>query len=134
MTGLTNGKAYTFKVQAVNSVGSGAYSAASSAVTPAAPPGAPVIGKATSSNRTATIKWSPPKATGGLPITGYVVTAVMVDAAGNLLSSSALPIQPASARSLKVTLVPGQYTFTVQAVNAAGPGPASARSNVVTVR
>jgi Ca2+-binding RTX toxin-like protein len=134
VTGLTNGKAYTFKVQAVNSVGSGAYSAASSAVTPAAPPGAPVIGKATSSNRTATIKWNPPKATGGLPITGYVVTALMVDAAGNLLASSALPIQPAAARSFKMTLVPGLYTFTVQAVNAAGPGPASARSNIVTVR
>jgi hypothetical protein len=93
-----------------------------------------VIGKATSSNRTATIKWNPPKATGGLPITGYVVTALMVDAAGNLLASSALPIQPAAARSFKMTLVPGLYTFTVQAVNAAGPGPASARSNIVTVR
>jgi hypothetical protein len=33
-----------------------------------------------------------------------------------------------------MTLVPGLYTFTVQAVNAAGPGPASARSNIVTVR
>jgi hypothetical protein len=69
-----------------------------------------------------------------LPITGYVVTALMVDAAGNLLASSALPIQPAAARSFKMTLVPGLYTFTVQAVNAAGPGPASARSNIVTVR
>ena len=36
VTGLTNGTAYTFKVAAINSVGTGADSAASAAVTPAA--------------------------------------------------------------------------------------------------
>lgn len=36
VTGLTNGTAYTFRVAAVNGVGQGAYSAASSAVTPGA--------------------------------------------------------------------------------------------------
>ena len=36
VTGLTNGTAYTFRVAAVNGVGTGAYSSASSAVTPAA--------------------------------------------------------------------------------------------------
>ena len=43
ITGLTNGTAYTFKVAATNSVGTGAQSAASDPVTPAAPavPGAP---------------------------------------------------------------------------------------------
>ena len=96
VTGLTNGKAYTFKVQAVNAVGTGAYSAASSAVTPAAPPGAPVIGKATSSHRTATIKWSPPKATGGLPITGYSVTALAIGTAGAVIRTTTFPIQTAS--------------------------------------
>lgn len=34
VTGLTNGTAYTFRVAAVNGVGTGAYSAASNAVTP----------------------------------------------------------------------------------------------------
>ena len=36
VTGLTNGTAYTFKVSATNGIGTGSYSTASSAVTPAA--------------------------------------------------------------------------------------------------
>ncbi len=38
VTGLTNGTAYTFRVAAVNAIGTGAYSTTSSAVTPAAAP------------------------------------------------------------------------------------------------
>jgi lysophospholipase L1-like esterase len=38
VTGLTNGTAYTFKVAAINAVGTGAQSAASNAVTPSVPP------------------------------------------------------------------------------------------------
>jgi titin len=38
VTGLTNGTAYVFRVAAVNGVGTGSYSSASSSVTPAAPP------------------------------------------------------------------------------------------------
>jgi hypothetical protein len=37
VTGLTNGTAYTFRVAAVNGIGTGAYSAASAAVTPSVP-------------------------------------------------------------------------------------------------
>jgi titin len=42
VTGLTNGTAYVFRVAAVNALGTGAYSTASSAVTPAAAPSVPV--------------------------------------------------------------------------------------------
>ena len=42
VTGLTNGTAVVFRVAAVNAVGTGSYSAASSAVTPAAAPSVPV--------------------------------------------------------------------------------------------
>ena len=40
ITGLTNGMAYNFRVQAVNTFGTGAISAASAAVTPATVPNA----------------------------------------------------------------------------------------------
>jgi hypothetical protein len=42
VTGLTNGTAYVFRVAAVNGIGTGSYSAASSSVTPAAAPSVPV--------------------------------------------------------------------------------------------
>jgi hypothetical protein len=40
VTGLTNGTAYVFRVAAINGVGVGAFTAASAAVTPSAPPAA----------------------------------------------------------------------------------------------
>ena len=51
VTGLTNGTAYTFQVSATNAEGTSPFSAASNAVTPAAPPvvggpGAATIGTA----------------------------------------------------------------------------------------
>ena len=41
VTALTNGTAYTFRVAAVNAIGTGALSTASAAVTPAAVPATP---------------------------------------------------------------------------------------------
>jgi len=40
----------------------------------------------------------------------------------------------AKARSAKLTLRRGTYKFQVKAMNAAGPGPSSARSNTVRAR
>ena len=50
ITGLTNGTTYTFRVAAINSVGTGSQSANSNTVTPATVPGAPTIGTATPGN------------------------------------------------------------------------------------
>ena len=55
VTGLTNGTAYTFRVAAVNGVGTGAYSTASSAVTPAAAAGVTVLSGSASGSGTNTI-------------------------------------------------------------------------------
>lgn len=138
VTGLTNGTAYRFRVRAVNVVGSGPASALSATVTPATVPGAPGIGTAQSGTAggaiTATAFWGQPAATGGSPITGYRVTALRMSATGTVLATTVSTVQPAGARSLQMTLAAGSYRFTVQAINAVGAGPQSARSNLVTAR
>jgi len=136
VTGLTNGTAYTFTVAATNAAGTGALSARSVAVTPGTVPGAPVIGTAVAGTAggpiEATAKWAPPAATGGSAITGYRVTALRMSGGTVLASTVSTTDQPATSRSLNMTLpVAGNYRFTVQAINAVGAGAASARSNRV---
>ena len=126
VTGLTNGTAYTFKVAAINAVGTGAQSAASNSVTPAAPatvPGAPTIGTATAGNASATVTWTAPASNGGSAITGYVITPSSGSAVtvGNVTSDTVTGLTNGTA-----------YTFTVAAINAVGTGAASAASNSVT--
>ncbi|WP_432484915.1 fibronectin type III domain-containing protein [Kineococcus esterisolvens] len=104
----------------------------------AALPGAPVVGTASSGrlrdrHATATVRWSPPS-TGGTPITGYRVTATRLSFLGRPIATVTGPtVHAASARSATVVLpVRGaRYRFTVQAVTAAGAGPASAASKAV---
>ncbi|NUR05768.1 MAG: choice-of-anchor D domain-containing protein [Nocardioidaceae bacterium] len=142
VTGLTNGTSYRFQVRADNAIGSGAFSALSAAVTPATTPGAPVIGNAANGANggaiTATARWTPPASNGGSAITGYVVRALRMSGAGagaTVLGTTVSATQPAGARTLSMTLPQtGTYRFTVQAVNAVGPGPQSARSNAVLGR
>jgi hypothetical protein len=123
VTGLTNGTAYTFTVVARNVVGTGPVSAASNSVTPAAVPGAPLIGAATAGDAQATVTFTAPASNGGSAITGYTVTS---SPGGFTATGSASP--------LTVTgLANGTaYTFTVVARNAVGTGPASAASNGIT--
>jgi hypothetical protein len=144
VSGLTNGTAYQFRVAAVNAVGTSAFSALSTAVTPATVPGAPVIGNAANGGNGGTIeaiaRWNVPAgtvavSTGGSPITGYVVTALRMGPANQVLGQTVSAVQPATARQLDMTLpVIGNYRFTVHAINAIGAGPESARSNQVLGR
>ena len=134
VTGLTNGTAVTFQVQATNAVGTGAFSAPSNAVTPAAPaapvPAAPAIGTATRGNTTAAVTWTAP-AGGGSAITGYSVR--VVNAATNVQIAGLRPAA-AGATSLTVTgLTNGTAVrLQVRATNAVGTGAFSALSNAVT--
>jgi hypothetical protein len=133
VTGLTNGRPYQFQVAARNAVGTGAPSALSNAVTPAAPgvtvPGVPVIGGATAGNAAANLAWTAPAVDGGSPITGYTITAVDPTGATPATSTTTTGI----ATSATVTgLSNGRpYQFQVAAANAAGTGAPSSLSNTV---
>jgi hypothetical protein len=79
--GLTNGKEYTVKVQALNQAGWG--DTATGTITPAGRPKAPINVEATSSGEHVTVRWDPPavQADGtpgdnGSEIGGYEVAAV----------------------------------------------------------
>ena len=138
VTGLVNGTAVRFQVQARNAVATGAYSALSTAVTPATLPGAAVIASANpgavGGTITATANWTPPVSNGGLAINGYVVTALHINAAGTVVGQTTMAVVPATFRSLVVPLTAGNYRFVVQARNTLGLGAASGRSNLVTAR
>lgn len=120
--GLANGTSYTCWVTASNAVGSGEASAAV-AVMPRKAPGAPAIGTAIAGNASATVGFTAPADSGGLPIAFYTVSA---SPGGNSASGTASPITVAGLTNGTA------YTFTVSAANAAGTSAASAPSNSVT--
>ena len=127
ITGLTNAKAYTFRIAAVNARGTGPQSSATAPVTVGAP-GAPTGVSATPAARSATLRWVAPNGNGAA-IAGYVITPYR----------GATPEAVRVAHSKAVTLVVGglaagaAYTFKVAAINARGTGPQSAPSKPVTV-
>lgn len=93
---------------------------------PGTSPGAPTAVQAVAGSGSVTVSWQPPSDPGDPPLSGY---AVIVEPGGARLAV------PAGETSRVVTgLEAGvAYTFAVEAVNAAGAGPASAPSNAVTL-
>ena len=131
VTGLTNGTAYTFKVTATNSLGTGTASAPSNAVTPSAGavPAAPTgVTAATAGSGSVTVSWSAP--TSSSSITSYTVTPFVGSTAGTPVTVSGSP--PATSTTLSGLTNGTTYTFKVSATNSAGTGPASAASNSAT--
>ncbi|GAA1901965.1 peroxidase family protein [Lapillicoccus jejuensis] len=140
--GLVSGTTYTFVVKAVNAAGVGKGSTATSgikAVPPKTAPGAPVIGNAApgvvGGEVSALATWLAPASTGGSKITGYQVTALLMDADG--VTPVGTPVTVTVAATLRKTFVvlpPGTYRFEVRATNAIGTGLASDRSNAVVAQ
>jgi len=131
VTGLANGTAYTFRVAAVNAVGTGAQSGASGAVTPVAPataPGAPTAVTGLAGNGQVSVSWAAPASNGGSAITGYQVTPYVGATAQPVVTSSGT-----GTTKVVTGLANGTaYTFRVAAVNAVGTGAQSGASSAVT--
>jgi len=127
LSGLANGKVYTFKVAAKNAGGVGVQSAASNGILEGSP-APPTKVSAAAGKGSVTVKWSGANGN-GLAITGYLVVPY--------LGSAAQPGRafPGTASSAKITgLAKGKtYTFKVAAKNTRGSGPQSGPSNAVVI-
>jgi Calx-beta domain/Fibronectin type III domain len=131
VTGLTDGTAYSFRVTATNTVGTGPASAASKTVIPGTPPGAPravhaVSGSTKTKTGPLTVTFSAPVSNGGLPIARYTARCTSSNGGatrtGTHSGAAAAPITVASVTTGKT------YTCSVMAANGVGSGPASAPS------
>ncbi len=134
MTGLLIGTTYTFKVAAINAMGTGDQSAASGSITTPTVPNAPTIGTATrgaSGSHNASVTFTAPGNNGGSPILSYTVTATDStngSRGGQTASGGASPI------TVNGLTAGDNYTFKVTATNAVGTGAASGSSNSITAR
>jgi len=138
VTGLTNGTAYNFRVQAVNGKGAGVLGA-SNTVTPATVPGQPGILAPTQGpaggGLTAIANWSAPASNGGAAISGYTVRALRMAADGTTpVGTPTVANVGAAVRTRSFTLPAGNYRFEVVANNSAGSSDPSERSAIVSPR
>ena len=136
INGLSNGTAYTFSVTATSSVGTGP-AATSAPVTPRTVPGAPSAVVATRGNGLANVTWTGATTTGGAAITGYVLDAFTTTGCGTPPCATGLsfssPCTTATCAATFTGLANGTtYQISARAINAAGPGAASALSAAVT--
>jgi len=128
--GLTAGTSYTFRISAINVIGTSSASTASSSVTivaivPDAPTG--VAATVSAGVTSASLTWTGPASTGGSAITGYKIekndssswTTVVADTASTLTSYTVTGLA-----------IGGTYTFRVSAINVAGLSTTAASSQV----
>ena len=123
VSGLSAATSYTFIVYANNVYGPSPASATSASASTYKLPGAPTSVSATAGAGQATVSFTIPSDLGVPAATSYRVTS----------SPGGITATGASSPITVTGLTPGtSYTFTVEAQNAAGYGPASSASNSVT--
>jgi len=127
ITGLTNGTAYTFRVNAVDANGPGPDSNPSDAVNVGAPVKPTGVVVTAGGDSRVTLVWTPPASTNGATITGYEITASRN--AGDTVTTVGV------ANGATITgLVNGSvYTFRVAATSSRGDGESSTPTAPYTV-
>jgi predicted phage tail protein len=129
VTGLTNGTAYLFRVASVNEVGTGLYSANSSAVTPATTPGAPTSVAGVRGNSQVQLSWTAPASDGGRPVKDYSIQYSTDGSSWQTFSHAASTATSATVRGL--TNGAG-YLFRVASVSDVGTGSFTTTSSSIT--
>jgi len=123
ITGLTNGTQYSFRVSAVNAIGTGVATSAVSSTPVAAPTlSSPLNLSGTVGRQAVTLSWLPPSVLAGASITDYIIES-SVDAGSTWTTvNDGVTVN----RFFTVTgLSAIAYSFRVKAVNSTGTSPAS---------
>ena len=137
VSSLTNGTEYTFKVRAVNSIGDGADSPESDAVTPATTPPAPSKPTVTGGDAQVTLSAASVANTGGSPITKWQYAYKSKPSGGSYGNYGSWNNVTGTSTTMPNTTVSNltngtEYTFKVRAVNSNGDGADSPESDAVT--
>lgn len=120
-TGLTRGTTYWFTVVATNSAGNGSPSTVSGATSPDRPGALPSLTATSTDGGGLDVTWTPPVDDGGSPVTGYRFRAGSIDQV----------VDPTVGHITVSGLSPGSVAVAVNAINAAGEGPAATRAVTV---
>lgn len=119
VTGLVNGSQYVFRVAAVTSLGTGAYTGAVGPVTPQPLASAPTRLTGTAGVGAVSLVWTAPASTGGLTITDYLVQYSVDNGANWVTANDGV----SSIARATVALPSGRsYIFRVAAITAGGVG------------
>ncbi|MDD2819528.1 MAG: fibronectin type III domain-containing protein [Candidatus Nanopelagicales bacterium] len=127
VTGLTNGTLYSFRVAAVNAIGTGTYTSTSTS-TPATIPGAPTSLSASRSSTNGTLTWTAPASDGGSAVTDYLVAyKLSTDADWTVFNDG---VRTATGATVTGLTTGANYDFQVITVNLVGSSSATSTVNL----
>ena len=127
ITGLTNGKFYTFSIVATNGVGNSLTSLESNSAKPFTAPSAPTGVTAVGNSLSALVSWTVP-ANNGATILSYTIAAIT---GGSPVATKTVYGETTTSAYIYDLTNSTAYTFTVYATNAEGDSSASTPSSSI---
>src|SRR5207245_4880736 len=132
-TGLTHTTTYTYRVSAINSIGTGSSSSVASATTPIAAPSPPIgLAGTTVSSSQINLSWTAPTDNGGSAITGYKVERSTDGGTtwSTLVANTGITETTYSDTGLMHGTA---YTYRVSAINSVGMSSPSSTASATTL-